>query len=277
VNTQPILFDKCAFRYKRERAASGFAAHDFLKVIAAERIAEKLEDTLRTFTHACDVGAHYGQVIEAVAALAKVQDWTALDVSPSMVKILSEKSVSAFVADEEWLPLAQDHFQLITSALGLHHANDLAGVFAQMKHALAPDGLLLAVVYGGQTLKELRDVLERAEIEVTGGVSPRVLPFVDVRDAGDVLARIGFELPVADSEVLTVSYTDMFALMREIRGMGETNTLVQRFKGMTRREVFLRAAQLYQQDYSDEEGRITATVELVTCTGWKPSGTVRLS
>ncbi len=264
----PLLFDKKIVRVQRARSAARFVEHDFIKVIAAENIAEKLADTTRSFNLGCDVGAHHGQVMAQAALFGKVREWLVLDSSHAMIMQV-DSSCTKIVSDEEWLPLRDDSIDVITSALGLHHANDVAGVFAQIKRALKPEGLMLVVLYGGQTLHELRDVLTRAEIEVTGGVSPRVLPFVDVRDAGDLLARIGFELPVADSEILTISYGDMFALMREIRGMGETNTLLQRHKTMTRRDVLMYAAQLYQQDYLDAEGRITATVELVTCTGWK--------
>lgn len=264
-----MLFDKHAWKMQRERAAAGFAQVDFLKRIAAQRVADKIADTTRSFEVACDLGGHHGEVMQEVALVRAIPHWVMQDVSPRMLEQVD--ALLKVQADEEWLPYAEASFDVITSALGMHYANDMAGVLAQALRCLRSEGLFIGVVFGGQTLWELREVLSRAEVEITGGVSPRVASFVDVRDAGDVLARVGYQLPVADSEHLTITYADMFALMRELRAMGESNILDKRQKSCTRRAIVMRAAELYQQIHADAEGRIQVTVELVTLTGWKPA------
>lgn len=159
------------------------------------------------------------------------------------------------------------------SNLALHAINDLPGALIQARRALRPDGLFLATLFGGDTLIELRSCLLDAEVEVLGGASPRVAPFVDVRDAGGLLQRAGLALPVVDRETLTVTYGDAFALMNELRGMGESNPLAERRRAFTPRGVFLRAAELYADRHAGDDGRISATFEILTLTGWAPAAT----
>jgi hypothetical protein len=150
--------------------------------------------------------------------------------------------------------------------------NDLPGALVQIRRCLRPDGLFIGALIGGGSLVELREVLGEAETEVTGGTSPHVAPFADVRDMGGLLQRARFGLPVADSEPLTVRYADLFALMADLRAMGATNTLAERIRRPTRRKIFLRAAELYAERYSDPDGRIRATFEMIFLSGWAPHG-----
>jgi SAM-dependent methyltransferase len=174
------------------------------------------------------------------------------------------------VADEEALPFASGSFDLIVSALSLQWANDLPGALVQIRRALAPDGLFLAAVIGGQSLMELRTALTAAEAELTGGASPRVAPFADVRDLGGLLQRAGFALPVTDVEPLIVRYASMFALLRDLRAMGATNALTERSRVPLRRAVLTRAAEIYADRFSDSDGRVRATFEIVWLSGWAP-------
>jgi hypothetical protein len=167
-------------------------------------------------------------------------------------------------------PRAQD---LVIHALGLHWAGDPVGQLVQCRHALRPDGLLLAPMFGGQTLHELRTALAEAETEVTGGLSPRVLPMAEIRDLGALLQRAGFALPVADSFTKTVLYRDLFHLMADLRAMGEGNALAARLRRPTRRAVFTRAAEIYASSFGREDGHIPATFEIIVLTGWAPAGT----
>ncbi|MGE3905151.1 MAG: SAM-dependent methyltransferase, partial [Reyranellaceae bacterium] len=162
---------------------------------------------------------------------------------------------------------------LIASALSLHWVNDLPGALLQIRQALRPDGLFLAALAGGDTLAELRHCLLAAEAEVEGGASPRVSPYVDLRDAAGLLQRAGFALPVADIDRLTVLYPDALALMRELRGMGESNLVRERRRTPLRRATLLRAAALYGEKFSDAEGRVRATFEIVYLHGWAPHET----
>ncbi|MFP3921210.1 MAG: SAM-dependent methyltransferase, partial [Dichotomicrobium sp.] len=156
------------------------------------------------------------------------------------------------------------------SALALHFANDLPGTLVQIRRALKPDGLFIAALLGGSTLQELRASFVTAETEVTGGAAPRVAPMADIRDFGGLLQRAGFNLPVSDTDVVQVSYETPFALMSELRGMGAANALSERSDRPLRRDVLGRAAEIYAERYPAEGGRVTATFEIVTLTGWAP-------
>jgi NADH dehydrogenase [ubiquinone] 1 alpha subcomplex assembly factor 5 len=173
-------------------------------------------------------------------------------------------------ADEEALPFKEQCFDAVLSSLALHWVNDLPGALAQIRSSLKPDGLFLASLFGTGTLAELRTALMEAELAETGGASPRVSPFADLRDAAGLLQRAGFALPVADLDTVTVTYGDFFALLRDLRGMGEANALIDRLKLPTRRTVFARAAAIYQERFANAEGRLPATFQVLFLTGWAP-------
>jgi SAM-dependent methyltransferase len=175
------------------------------------------------------------------------------------------------VEDAETLNLEPDSRDLILHAMSLHWADDPVGQLIQCRRALRPDGLFIAVFFGGQTLHQLRAVLAQAESDLRGGLSPRVLPMGDIRDLGALLQRAGFALPVADTLPLDVSYENLFALMRDLRAMGEANALDARPRNFTRRDVLLRAMELYAETFGTPDDRIPATFELITLTGWAPS------
>ena len=193
------------------------------------------------------------------------------DLSPRMAQAAMEANLcAAACADEELLPFAAHSLDLVISNLSLHWVNDLPGALAQIRAALRPNGLLLATLFGSETLKELRSALLDAEVEITGGAAPRVSPFTDVRDAGNLLTRAGFALPVVDTETVTVTYSDMFKLMADLRAMGEANTVLERPRVPTRRDVLLRAAALYADRFADDRGRLNATFQIITMTAWAP-------
>lgn len=178
---------------------------------------------------------------------------------------------AAVVPDEPVLALQPGAHDLVIHGLSLHWAADPVGQLVQCRHALAPDGLMIAVLFGGQTLAELRAVLAEAETAETGGLSPRVLPMAELRDLGGLLQRAGFALPVADAHSLTVTYADTQALMQDLRAMGEANALAGRLRRPTRAGVFARADLLYRHSFPAEGGRIAATFDLMFLTGWSPA------
>jgi SAM-dependent methyltransferase len=179
---------------------------------------------------------------------------------------------AVIVPDDEMLALTPGAHDLVIHALGLHWANDPVGQLVQCRRALMPDGMFLGSLFGGQTLHELRACLAEAEAEVTGGLSPRVAPMAEIRDLGGLLQRAGLALPVADSLTRSVRYRDMAHLAHDLRAMGEGNALAARLRQATRRRVMDRAAQIYVGTYGDDEGRITATFDILTLTGWAPHG-----
>ncbi len=175
------------------------------------------------------------------------------------------------VLDEEALPFAPASLDLVVATLTLQAVNDLPGSFAQIRRALKPDGLMLAAIVGGDTLTELRESLLAAEVELTGGASPRVAPFADLRALASLLQRAGFALPVADTDRLTVRYPNLFALMADLRALGATSSLTDRLRVPARRALLVRAAEIYAERFSDPDGRIRATVEIVSLSGWAPT------
>jgi SAM-dependent methyltransferase len=237
-------------------------AHFLLDRVAAD-FAERLSLVSRAFPRALDLGTPGPQVAEALRANERTVFRAApiLDAPPS---------IPSLIADEEVLPFASESFDLIASALSLQWANDLPGVLIQIRRALAPDGLFLAALVGGQSLTELRTALTSAEAELTGGASPRVAPFADIRDLGQLLQRAGFALPVTDIDPIVVRYASMFALMQDLRAMGATNALSERSRVPLRRAVLMRAAEIYAERFADVDGRVRASFDIVWLSGWAP-------
>ncbi|WP_368744420.1 methyltransferase domain-containing protein [Desertibaculum subflavum] len=258
-----LPFDRALKRRHLARAAAGFARHDFLYREVTTRLVDRVLDVKRAFPRALDLGGRGDMVASALAGRAGVA--TLVHAAPA-AGLLGSAGV---VADEEWLPFAPASFDLVLAPLSLTWVNDLPGTLLQIARILQPDGLLLAGLPGGRTLTELRQALLRAEAEVEGGASPRVAPFLDMRDGAGLLQRAGFALPVADSEIITVTYADPLALLRELRGAGETAALTER-RGSLRRSTLLRAMQIYAEMFATPDGRVPATFELVTLTGWAP-------
>ncbi|HEY4162871.1 MAG TPA: methyltransferase domain-containing protein [Dongiaceae bacterium] len=263
------VFDRRLLARRRDRAAITSEAHDFLFAETAERLLDRLDDVTRQFPTALDLGCRDGLVARLLRGRGGIRDLIQGDLSGAMAARARRHGLAVRL-DEEALPFAGESLDLVLANLSLHWVNDLPGTLAQIRHALKPDGLFLGVMFGSGTLAELQECLMEAEIAETGGASPRVSPFADLRDAAGLLQRAGFALPVADVETLTVTYSDMLRLMADLRGMGETNLLLRRLKRPTRRTVFARAAALYQQRYGLEDGRIAARFRLLFMTGWSP-------
>jgi SAM-dependent methyltransferase len=248
---------------RRRLARASKAPAAFLLDRVALDFAERLSLVSRPFPRALDLGTPGAQIAEALQRPERFVV-RAAPLAESATHVLS------IVADEEALPFAPGSFDLVVSGLSLQWANDLPGALVQIRRALAPDGLFLAALVGGQSLTELRTALTSAEAELTGGASPRVAPFADVRDLGGLLQRAGFALPVTDSEPIIVRYASMFALMRDLRGMGATNALTERSRVPLRRAVLLRAAEIYAERFTDADGRVRATFDIVWLSGWAP-------
>jgi SAM-dependent methyltransferase len=248
----PRLFDRALRRGRAARMAAAFAAHDVLHAYAAGLVAEKLLDVARSFPRAL-VWGDRGRHLEAALPAGKIA---------AVVHAGADE-------DAEVSAYTDANFDLVVSLLDLHAANDPVGALVQARAALKPDGLFLGVMFGAETLKELREVLAEAEIE-RGGLSPRIFPFADVRDAGGLLQRAGFALPVADADRLTIDYADPLRLLADLRGAGESNVLTARRRHFLARGTLLRALALYRERYEAAERRVPATFVFLTLTGWRP-------
>lgn len=263
----PRIFDRALVRARRARAAGAFERHSFLHDHVAADFQDRLSVINRRFDRILDLGCRTGRFAAPDGAGFVVRS----DLSLAMAAQVPHAVV---VADEEDLPFAEEQFDLVVSVLSLHAVNDLPGTLIQINRSLAPDGVFLGAVFAGETLTELRQVLADADQALTGTLVPRVAPFADVRDLGSLLQRARFALPVTDSERIIVRYRDPFALFEDLRGMGETNALsdwraLEAGRGL-RRDVLMRACEDYARRFSDPDGRIRATFEIVTMTGWAP-------
>ncbi len=262
--SSPLLFDRNLLRLRRRRAAPHAAAHDFLLSRAADDLLMRLDAVAREFPLVADLGLSHGDLTDGLLRRAGTRHVVSIGSTPE------DRRPLTLCADEEVLPFGDAMLDLAISSLSLQFVNDLPGTLVQIRRALKPDGLFLAALIGGETLKELRQAFMQAEIETCGGASPRVAPMADVRDCGGLLQRAGFALPVADADRIRVTYADAFALMRDLRGMGAGNVLAERRKTPLRRATLLRAAEIYAERFPAEGGRIVATFEIITLTGWAP-------
>jgi SAM-dependent methyltransferase len=266
----PRLFDRALHRKRLDRAAGGFAGADFLHRRAAFDIAERLAPIMRTFSLAVDLSARGGAFAEALAEEAPGKVGTLIEADLSH-RMLTGRPGLRLVADEERLPFAPASFDLIVSTLGLHWTNDVVGALIQARRALKPDGLFIGAFLGGTTLTELRQSLVAAESEILDGAGSRVSPFADVQDASSLLGRAGFVQPVTDIDRVTVSYEHPLKLIYDLRQMGETSVLSDRHPWKLTRPLLARAAELYAERFGTPDGRIPATFEILTLTGWAPA------
>ena len=247
-----------------------FATSNFLKQRAAQDAVERLETIMRGFPVAVDLGARDGAFAQALAqsdAAARIDFLIETDLSARM---LDGRPGPRVQADEEALPFADESLDLVVSTLALHWVNDIPGALIQIRRALKPDGLFLGAILGGSTLTELRQCLTEAEAELTGGAGLRVSPFADTYDAAGLLQRAGFALPVADVDRVVVRYPSPLKLIDDLRAMGETNALTDRARQPLSRAVLARAAEIYAARFSEPDGRMVATFDIITMTGWAP-------
>ncbi len=258
VSAAPKIFDRPLYARRRARAAR-MDADRFLLDEAATHLAERLSTVRRRFDHGLELSSRP----QSAALLAPfAENWTHT--------VLSAAEGEGSVADEEALPFPPENFDLVVSALSLHAVNDLPGALIQIRRVLRPDGLFLAALFGGETLRELRAAFAAGETDMRGGISPRVAPFAEVRALGGLLQRAGFALSVADSERTTVHYREFKTLADDLRALGETNMLAERDKRPLRREVLGAALSHYAAESSDEAGKLIATFDTIYLTGWAP-------
>ncbi|HEY3638689.1 MAG TPA: methyltransferase domain-containing protein [Rhizomicrobium sp.] len=257
--TAPDIFDRKLYAARRLKSARE-RGESFLTQQAGEALSERLAGLNRNFRRGLDLGSR----MESFALVSPAAGtWIRTAASPN------SKTVDV-IADEEALPFAAESFDLVVSVLILHAVNDLPGTLVQIRRALAPGGLFLAALFGGSTLTELRRAFAAGESEVSGGVSPRVSPFADVRDAGALLQRAGFAGPVADVERLPVRYGSFDRLVGDLRALGETNVLKQRRKTFLSRGVLAASLAHYAADDGDADGKLRATFDILYLTGQSP-------
>jgi len=248
----PDIFDRAARRTRRDRAADGFADHDFLRAAMLDGIQERLDTVTREFADVLDLGCFDDAFLP-----------------PPGARIVRCDAGFGFAgdvqADEDRLPFADTSFDLVVSAGVLDSVNDLPGALTLIRRALRPDGLFLAAFTGAGSLSALRAAFRDAERDRPAA---RIHPQIDVRSAGDLLMRAGFALPVADVESLNVRYANLGRLLGDLRGMAVTNLLVGRTP--LRRDTLAGAADAFAAQ-ADPDGRTTERFEIIFLTGWAPA------
>ncbi len=265
VMAAPGLFDRKLLSARRQRAIR-MGAETFLLERVTQELSERLAVVKRRFSLALDLGTPGGALVSALRQSGQIDKIIACE----PLAHLRDADVTGVVGDEEALAFGEEKFDLVVSALSLQWVNDLPGALLQIRRTLKPDGLALAALIGGETLKELRESLTAAELEVEEGVSPRVSPFVEVRSLGSLLQRAGFALPVVDVDRHVVRYGNLQALFRDLRRMGATNALTERSRKPLSRKTIERTAEIYAERFADPDGRIRATFDVVWLSGWAP-------
>lgn len=260
---QSDIFNRGLLKLRRDKCAKNFAKHAFLNQEISQRLIDNLQDIKRAFNTVLNLN------VDKATIRDHLQDSFILnqDISLNMAR---RSESCAVQGDEEFLPFKDQSLDLVLSCLNLHWVNDLPGALAQIIHSLRPDGLFLAAALGGETLNELRSSMLKADIDQSGGSSPHISPFMDIRDGGALMQRAGFALPVVSTERITVKYSDAFSLMKELKGMGENNALIKGYKGLSSRALMMKVAQYYQDDFADAKGRIPATFDIIYMQGWAP-------
>ncbi|MCD9559284.1 hypothetical protein HAX54_017154 [Datura stramonium] len=271
------IFDRDLKRKQRDRAAWLMKPKDSLLDTVAENLLDRLEDCKKTFPTALCMGGSLEAIRRLLHGRGGIQKLLMMDTSWDMVKLCKDAELqvpndnietSYIIGDEEYLPVKENSVDLVMSCLGLHWTNDLPGAMIQCRLALKPDGLFLAAILGGETLKELRIACTIAQMEREGGISPRLSPLAQVRDAGNLLTRAGFTLPGVDVDEFTVRYSSALELIEHLRAMGETNALLQRSK-VLKKDTALATAAIYESMFAAEDGTVPATFQIIYMTGWR--------
>lgn len=262
-----FIFDQSLVEAHRRRALrQGDQKATFLLDIVGQELADRVSVVERQFDKAMELHGYTGITARCLAETGKVGTVERVETD----RAFGSADAPVTIAPLERIPAEPDSLNLLVSPLSLHLTNDTPGVFIQARRVLKPDGLFLAAIPGSGTLQELREALLAAEAELTGGASPRVIPFADVRDIGALLQRAGFALPVADAETYTVRYDSLFDLIRDLRAMGMNNPLASRNRKPMPKRFFLKAAEIYAERFSDPDGRVRATFSIIYVSGWAP-------
>lgn len=267
----PQIFDRARLAARRNRIAKSFADYDFLRQRVLEDLESRLDDTSRKFERGLELSASGGELSARLMASGKAAAMVAADTAPRFRDAATARGLETAEADEEALPFLPASFDLVAAPLCLHWVNDLPGALAQIRRILKPDGLFLGALFGAGTLGELRSVLTEAESEMMGGLAPRLSPLPGLRDMAGLLQRAGFALPVADRDTVTVRYGEPARLVHDLKGMGERAAFARGTARPLPRRVLRRALNLYRERYSDADGKVAATFEIVHVLGWAPA------
>ena len=255
-------FDRRLRRLRRDRAAPLIAGADYLHRRVADELLERLDLVKRGFGEALVIGG-------STPWLAETLRGRGLRVACADAGFRFARAAGGVQCDEDRLPFADASFDLVVSVGVLDSVNDLPGALTLIRRALRPDGLFLAAFAGAGTLPRLRSALFVAD-ELQGNAAPRIHPQIDVRAAGDLLARAGFALPVVDVETVDVRYSGFPTLAADLRAMAGTNLLPGGTNRPLRR-IGVGAAIASFQGEAGPDGKTAERFEILHLSGWAPS------
>lgn len=268
------IFDRERVAQNRNRAAAQLDQHDFLIERISSDLISRLDDISRSFPTTLDLGSHHGLMSAALRQYERIDEVIALERAASLARQTQSRGIATVQGDEEAIPFKDGSFDLVSSALSLHWVNDLPGALIQIRKALKPDGLFLGCLFAAGTLSELRTSLIEAESSLTAGISPRLSPLAGLQDLAGLLQRSGFALPVADIDHITVRYQHPMNLLADLRGGGEQAAFVakpgQERRPLSRR-LLQRTCEVYQDRFSDADGKVRASFNIAWLSGWAPS------
>lgn len=252
-----LIFDRKLLLSRRKKLADSLPKANFLIKRSFEDIKEKITEINKNYLNVLNLGSKYGSellpgdVIEA----------------DSCQEILNSSSCKKkMLIDEENLVLNDNSFDLIVSALNLHSVNNLPGCLFKIKNALRSGGVFVASIFGGENLFELRQVLIETELELFGGVSPRMMPNIDIKQYGALAQKVGFTNVVVDSDVVKVHYKDPINLLHDIKNMGEANIMLNRNNKYVGKRFWECFSKNYRKLFAYNEEEVEASFEILTIT-----------
>ena len=265
------IFSKKKNQISRNRASTKYKKYDYLFNEVNYRLFDRLKFIKREFASTLEIGSRTGNTINLFNKKKDIKKIFISDISKEMLLIAKKRQTDKqkiFLSlDEENLPFNNKQFNLVFSNLYLHWSNDLFKVLNEIYRILKPDGLFLCSIFGSETLNELKYSLCSAEDKISKSISPRVSPFIRLQDAGVLLQKVGFQLPVIDKDNIKIFYDDIFSLMKDLKGMGESNSLIDRKKNFTTKKLFSVANEIYKKKFSKNK-KIYATFEILYFIGW---------
>ena len=265
------IFSKKKNQISRNRASTKYKKYDYLFNEVNYRLFDRLKFIKREFASTLEIGSRTGNTINLFNKKKDIKKIFISDISKEMLLIAKKRQTDKqkifLILDEENLPFNNKQFNLVFSNLYLHWSNDLFKVLNEIYRTLKPDGLFLCSIFGSETLNELKYSLCSAEDKISKSISPRVSPFIRLQDAGVLLQKVGFQLPVIDKDNIKIFYDDIFFLMKDLKGMGESNSLIDRKKNFTTKKLFSVANEIYKKKFSKNK-KIYATFEILYFIGW---------
>jgi malonyl-CoA O-methyltransferase len=267
-----ILIDKRLARLAFERAASTYDEAAVLQREVNQHLLERLDYIKHQPRLILDVGAGTGYATHSLQKVYPKATLYALDIAFPMLNIARsrtkfftklKKRIKFINAEAEKLPFSDNSVDMIYSNLTLQWVNDLDTALAEFARILKPGGMLLFTTFGPDTLKELRDSWRTVDAYT------HVNQFLDMHDIGDAILRARLAEPVMDVENFTLTYKNVFKLMRDLKAIGAHNVTSARAKGLTGKSHFKSFEQEYEKYRND--GLLPATYEVVYGHAWKPS------